>query len=465
MERYLPRGSHSCKQALDPREVEAALRAAVRTAPLSILLSVLQPCQLFLVGGTVRDAYLNTPSTDLDLATDLSASEVRDRCTARGIRVIETGIQHGTVLAVIDDVHMEVTTFRQPADRNTQVNARDITTDLSGRDFTINALAFCLATSTLIDPHGGTTDIASAILRTVGDPRTRFEEDPLRILRMVRFGAAQGRVTDAATEDAAHALVSSLAKVSVERIRHELDQILMSPCPAAGVRKLLEIDALPYTIPELLPSVGFEQNRYHIHDVFDHILAVVDRTPPDRILRWAAIFHDIGKPHTLSVDPSGERHFYSHEVVSTTLSWERMQALKFSHDDMKRISSVVRYHMRPMDCGPAGVRRLIRDLGDNLTLWRVFKDADSSPTIPGETVSETARAFDALLKSEQKKLEVPSYGRLAVNGEDLKQLGIKPGPAMGKLLKKLEEQIIEDPSQNTKEVLLGMAKNLAAKPD
>jgi tRNA nucleotidyltransferase (CCA-adding enzyme) len=379
--------------------------------------------------------------------------------------VIETGIQHGTVLAVIDDVHMEVTTFRQPADRNTQVNAHDITTDLSGRDFTINALAFCLATSTLIDPYGGAADLAQGTLRTVGDPRTRFEEDPLRILRMVRFGAAQGRTTDTVTEDAARALVSSLAKVSVERIRHELDQILMSPCPAAGVHKLLEIEALPYTIPELLPSVGFEQNRYHIHDVFDHILAVVDRTPPDKILRWAAIFHDIGKPHTLSVDPSGERHFYSHEVVSTTLSWERMQALKFAHDDMKRISSVVRYHMRPIDCGPAGVRRLIRDLGDNLALWRVFKDADSSPTIPGEAISETARAFDALLESEQKKLEVPSYGRLAVNGEDLKQLGIKPGPAMGRLLKKLEEQIIEDPSQNIKEVLLEMAKNLLTASD
>ena len=414
------------------------------------------------MGGTVRDACLDVPSTDLDLATNLAASEVRDRCTARGIRVIETGIQHGTVLVVIDETHIEVTTFRQPADRNTQMNAQDITTDLSGRDFTINALGFCLTTCSLIDPHGGTQDLNSNIVRAVGDPHARFQEDPLRILRMVRFGAAHGRMIDTNTEDAARTHVELLAKVSVERIKHELDQILMSPCPAAGVRKLLEVGALPFTIPELLPAVGFEQNRYHIHDVFDHILAVLDRTPTDKILRWAAIFHDIGKPHTLSVDASGERHFYSHEVVSTTQSWERMETLKFSHDEMKRISSVVRYHMRPMDCGPAGVRRLIRDLGDNLALWRVFKDADSSPTIPGDAISETAKAFDAMLESEQKKLATPSYGRLAVNGEDLKQLGIKPGPGMGALLKKLEEQIIEDPSQNTKEVLLKLAKTLSA---
>jgi tRNA nucleotidyltransferase (CCA-adding enzyme) len=461
MERYHPRGLHSCKPILSLTEVEASLRTVSRSAPIASLFTALQPSQLFLVGGTVRDAYLNATSTDLDLATNLTASEVRERCLAQGLRVIETGIQHGTVLVVINDTHMEVTTFRQPADRNTQVNANDIRTDLSGRDFTINAMAFCVATHSLIDPFGGLGDLAAGVIKTVGQPKSRFQEDPLRILRMVRFGAAQGRATDAATEDSARELVSLLADVSIERIRHELDNILMAPCPAAGLRKLLEIGALPFTIPELLPAVGFEQNRYHIHDVFDHILAVVDRTPADKILRWAAVFHDIGKPHTLSVDDGGERHFYSHEVVSTSLSWERMLALRFSHDDMKRISSVVRHHMRPMNCGPAGVRRLIRDLGDNLTLWRVFKDADSSPTIPGTEISETANAFDALLKSEQTKLATPSYGRLAVNGDDLKELGIKPGPSMGELLRKLEECIIEDPSQNTKAILLDLAKKLA----
>jgi tRNA nucleotidyltransferase/poly(A) polymerase len=374
--------------------------------------------------------------------------------------VIETGIQHGTVLVLIDGTHLEVTTFRQPADRDVQIDARDITTDLSGRDFTINALAFCLSTYEIIDPYSGITDISAGQLRCVGDAAVRLKEDPLRILRMIRFGDAQGRTIDPETEKAAASLVKALEHISVERIRNELEQIIMSPFPSAGVSKLNTIGALPYTLPELIPSVGFEQNRYHIHDVFDHTLAVLDRTPPDRILRWSAIFHDIGKPHTLSVDAGGERHFYSHEVVSTTLSWQRMEHLRFSHDDMKQISSVVRHHMRPLSCGPAGVRRLIRDLGETLPLWRAFKDADSSPTVSTEEVVGLASSFDLLLKSELEKMATPSYGKLAVDGEDLQSIGIKPGPAMGKILKQLEETIIEDPSKNTKEILLALVKTM-----
>ena len=407
----------------------------------------------------MRNAFYQSSRTDLDLATDLSAAEVASRCLKNGLRVVETGIQHGTVLVVIDDTHIEVTTFRTPADRDTQVNANNIETDLSGRDFTINALAFCVNSGNLIDPFGGISDLQSMTLRTVGDAHQRFLEDPLRILRMIRFGPAEGRPLEKNTLEAAAKNINQLGRVSVERIREELTRILISPCPAAGIITLRDINGLQWTIPELLPAVGFEQNRYHIHDVFDHTMAVLDRAPADPILRWSAIFHDIGKPATLSTDVAGERHFYLHEIESTKLSWERMQQLRFSHDDMKRISSVVRHHMRPMNCGPAGVRRLIRDLGDNLQLWRAFKDADSSPTIASNEVAKTAEYFDALLSSELRKMATPSYGKLAVNGEDLKEIGVKPGPGMGRLLKQLEEIIIEDPSKNVRDTLLVLAKS------
>jgi tRNA nucleotidyltransferase (CCA-adding enzyme) len=277
---------------------------------------------------------------------------------------------------------------------------------------------------------------------------------------MIRFGPAQGRTVDKKTVDAATATAPRLERVTVERIKQELEKILMSPCPAAGLISLLDIGALAWTIPELQPAVGFEQNRYHIHDVFNHTMAVLDRTPRDPILRWAALFHDIGKPHTLSVDDSGERHFYLHELSSTELSWKRMEHLKFSHEDMKRISSIVRHHMRPLNCGPAGVRRLIRDLGDNLELWRAFKDADSSPTIAPEEITKTALAFDTLLEAERRKMATPSYGKLAVNGDDLKTLGVSPGPLMGRILKQLEEVIIEDPQKNSRDNLLELAKKL-----
>lgn len=461
MEKFHPRGSHSYKPTRSQAEAEVALHAISISPAVRALHDAIHPAQLLLVGGCVRDSFFEARVTaDVDLATDLDAREARRRCIERGLHVVETGIQHGTILVVSNDTHLEVTTFRQPTDRDTQVNARDIDTDLSGRDFTINAMAFCTTSHTLIDPLGGVHDLASGTLRAVGDPHSRFLEDPLRILRMIRFGPAMGRSVHPATLHAATAVVPHLERVSVERIRHELEQILMGSCPAAGVIALKDIGALQWTLPELVPAIDFEQNRYHIHSVFDHTMAVLDRTPHDRILRWAAVFHDIGKPHTLSTDTSGERHFYLHEIVSTDLSWKRMEALKFSHDDMKRISSIVRHHMRPLNCGPAGVRRLIRDLGENLSLWRTFKDADSSPTVQPEEVRKVAHGFDELLAAEQRKMSRPTYGKLAINGDDLKTIGIKAGPRMGQILKHLEEIIIEEPDKNSREELLEIAKSL-----
>lgn len=463
MERSPQPGSHSCKPVRSLDEAKGILARLIESEAIRALRAALEPCELFLVGGTVRDAFLKETKTDLDMATNLSATEVRARATTRGLRVVDTGIQHGTVLVVIDGTHIEVTTFRHPSDRDTHHAARDIVTDLSGRDFTINAIAFDIRTGDIIDPCHGIPDLQQGILRAVENPTARLTEDPLRVLRMIRFGDAQGRLIDAGTLEAARQHVATLARVSVERIRVELEHILMSELPDAGIRCLMRIGALPYTIPELIPAVDFEQNRYHIHDVFEHTLSVLKRTPPDRILRWAAIFHDLGKPHTLSVDEDGERHFYAHEVVSNDLCRERMKQLRFSHDDIDRVSAIVRHHMRPLECGPAGVRRTIRDLGDNLARWRTFKEADSSPTIPFSEFARSAESFDALLAAEQKKMEGPAYGRLAISGDDLKSLGVKPGPTMGRILRELEEIVIEDPTKNQKATLRKLAKKIASR--
>ncbi len=458
MDKSPQRGSHFYKPTRSQSEACASLRALISSPHIKTLEEALLPAKLYLVGGTVRDAFYESTDTDLDLATDLTAEQIRDRCAAKGLKVVDTGIQHGTVLVVIDGIHIEVTTFRQPADRNTQITAHDIETDLSGRDFTINALAYSLETECLIDPWDGVRDLESGLVRTVGSPSARFSEDPLRVLRMIRFGDAQGRATDEQTLMAARDSVPLLSGLSVERVRTEVERILMSSYPSQGVRALLSIGALPFTLPELIPAVGFEQNKYHIHDVFEHTLSVLDRTPPDRILRWAAIFHDVGKPHTLSVGPDGERHFYSHEVVSDSLCKERMTHLRFSHEDTNTVRAIVRHHMRPMDCGPAGVRRLIRDLGPHLTRWRTFKEADSSPTIPVEQFHASARGFDEMLASEQAKMAIPSYGRLAITGDDLRNEGISPGPGMGKILRDLAEIVIEDPSKNDRETLLNIVR-------
>jgi tRNA nucleotidyltransferase (CCA-adding enzyme) len=462
METSPKRGTSSSNHQRSRSDAEAHLRHLIGRPPLKALITALSPAELYLVGGSVRDSFLTTADTDLDLATSLTALEVKERCDRRGIRIIQTGIQHGTVLAVIDEVHIEITTFRVPSSRDSHTTARDITTDLSGRDFTINALAFDVASHQCIDPFNGLSDLEHKIVRGVGSAEERFIEDPLRILRMIRFGDAQGRTIEHSTLAAAKKQVALLAKVSHERIKGELDKILISPFPHLGIRKIHEIGALPYTIPELIPSVGFEQNRFHIHDVFEHTLWVLERTPQDLILRWSAIFHDIGKPHTLSVDPDGSRHFYSHETVSETLSKKRMKELRFSTDDTRAIASIVRHHMRPLDCGAPGVRRIIRDLGPQLAQWRQFKAADSPPTFTDEEFQNVAGRFDQLLATELAKISGPSYGKLAISGEDLKALGVNPGPEMGKLIKELEELVIEDPAMNTKETLLAEAtKRLA----
>ncbi len=460
MEKSPTPGTCFSNQLLAPAEVERDLASFSAGEPIRRLSEALSPSQLFLVGGLVRDAFHALQATDIDVATDLTPEEVSSRCNKHQLRVIETGIQHGTVLVVIDGNHVEVTTFREPRDRTEQVCAHDIETDLSGRDFTINAVAFNITTSKLCDPFDGAGDLVKGVLRSVGSPEDRIIEDPLRILRMIRFGPATGRsvVPDLLKASMNHAAL--LDKVSPERIRTELDKILLSRFPAVAIRTMKELGLLPYTIPELLPAIDFEQNVFHTQDVFEHTLTVLDRTPADRILRWAAIFHDIGKPHTLTVDPDGSRHFYLHEVVSEREARVRMKELKFSNDDSDTIALIVREHMRPLDCGAPGVRRILRDLGPEIDRWQLFKQADASPTLPSEAFDDAATRFNTLRRDEEARVAGPVYGKLAITGDDLIALGMEPGPKIGQILKALIEIVLDDPSRNEQGRLLQEAQLL-----
>ncbi len=460
MEKSPHLGSYSCKPERNREQATSYLRGLINTPALQNIKAALPSAQLFIVGGSVRDAFYNASSTDIDLATNLSPQEVRKACTTANMRVIDTGITHGTVLVVSDKTHIEITTFRKPSNRDEHDTADSIVTDLSGRDFTINALAYSMTDQLLVDPFNGISDLLNGILRAVEDPTARFSEDPLRILRMIRFGDGYNRTIDDNTLKAAQDCIEKLSSISVERIKNELQHIILTPFPANCIRRLEAIGGLPFTIPELIPAVGFEQNRYHVHDVFEHTMSVLDRTPPDPILRWAAIFHDIGKPHTLSVDENGERHFYSHEVVSHSQSTARMRHLRFSSEETRKIGTIVRHHMRPFQCGPAGVRRILRDLGAEYSLWRTFKEADASPTIPQEEFSKDAASFDTMVATEVSRSKNPSYGTLAISGDDLLKLGVPEGPQVGAILKQLEELVLDTPRKNTRRTLLATAKRL-----
>ncbi len=433
--------------------------------PKKILSALGNDAQLHLVGGAVRDTILKSQikksKIDIDLATGLHPEEVCKRLSDQKIHWIPTGIEHGTVLAVVDDTHIEITTFRIPGSRELGgSNPRysdSIEIDLSGRDFTINAIAYSLEKRILIDPFSGIEDLKSNTIRAINDPTIRFKEDPLRILRMVRFGHAQGRTVEETTWQAALSLISSLATISMERIRDEFLKILISDYPENSLRALKELKALDLIIPEIVPSYDFEQNEYHRFDVFEHTLEVIKNTPQDLLLRLTALFHDLGKPHTLSVGDDERRHFYKHEIVSADLTKKALKRLLLPNSVIKEVSLLVRLHMRPIGCGPAGIRRLIRDLDQLLNPWLKFKEADAlgAKVKLSDFESEKKRFID-LLKIEQAR--TTNFLKLAITGQDLISLGAIEGPILGNVLNALKEMVLNDPSLNTKEALLRLAK-------
>lgn len=451
------------------RQTSKALRTLNKLADSEIALLVQRAlgaqADLHLVGGTVRDALSGKVSGDLDLASKLKPEQCKRLLRKASLRVVDTGIQHGTLTVIKDSQTLEITTFRKPARRDKNSYSKDIKTDLSGRDFTINALAFSLSERKLCDPFHGAKDLQQKILRAVGNPEMRFKEDPLRILRMVRFGAAQKRKVHKATLLAAKRLAPSLESVSIERIGAEFEKILMSADPAAAIRQIKDLGLLPLFVPELVDAVGFQQNKFHIHDVFEHTLWVLRRSRPLLELRLAALFHDVGKPYTLSVDQQGQRHFFCHEMVSEKICRKRMKALRFSKKLTERVCRLVRHHMRPLECGPSGARRIMRDLQDDMQLWRALKSADAPPRNSAKQFNKTLKSFDALVKSEQQRLAKSGGSGLAINGHDLIALGMKPGVLLGSVLRQLEELILEEPALNQKELLLEKARGIISSTD
>jgi tRNA nucleotidyltransferase (CCA-adding enzyme) len=418
---------------------------------------------LHLVGGAVRDALVGLEVADIDMATILNPLEVTDRLEANGIRVIATGIEHGTVLALVEGDSVEITTFRVPGNRLSNIFSESIFTDLSGRDFTINAIALDVESGAVVDPFSGAQDLAGGILRAVGEASVRFQEDPLRILRMFRFGFAAGRAVEAETFGAAARHAELLSSVSIERIRDEFVKILLQPHAREALLKMVESGVMHYVVPECLPAVGFEQNEHHNEDVFGHTLTVLTNAPATVPLRLAAFFHDLGKPHTLSIGEDGRRHFYLHEVVSRKIAKAVMTRMKFSNSSAAKVTTLVALHMRPLTVGPTGLRRLLRDAGEHFDEWLLLKQADKSSSTTSEDLARDLAAFNELLSAELARQADPLYGKLQINGDQLKSLGVSEGPMIGKILAKLNEELLEKPEKNTPELLRRRALQLMEK--
>ena len=457
-------GNFLSSTGIDKQQLSARLQARAKTPAIQDLNNALSPApSLHIVGGAIREYALQNEKTDLDLATVLPPEIVAERLKATGIRVIETGIAHGTVLALIHDESVEITTFRTPGPRNKAIYSNSIIEDLSGRDFTCNALAYDIVQNQLLDPYNGLEDIKNSLLRCVGDAHERFLEDPLRILRMIRFGPARTVSVTPETIAAAQTLSNNILSVSVERVRSEFEKILITRGVSAAFQMMKDLSFLDMIIPEIVPTYGFDQNEFHIHDVFEHTLWVLDRAEPDLLVRLAALFHDIGKPQSLTVDETGRRHFYKHELIGAEISTTVMERMLFSKKLIRDVALLVRHHMRPLDCGPAAVRRLIRDLGPHFDTWLKLKCADAPPLLSAEYFTELYNNFLALKKIEDTRSFKKLRSGLCLNGSDLQEFGIPPGPVMGTILQTLEEHIIDNPDDNTVEALSDLVKELLKK--
>lgn len=452
--------------AVSPTTALTTLRARIASEPLLIPLrnALGADAHLHLVGGSVRDALLGRDSYDLDLATPLLPETILHRLERADIRVIATGLKHQTVTAVPipGGANVELTTFRGPgmSPKGGVASSLSIMEDLCHRDFTMNALAVDLASGELLDPTGGLEDIAQRLLRCAGSPEERFREDPLRMLRLLRLACTHDLAIDSNAFDAVRTHHSLLSQVSVERLRDEFVKILLSPNPGRGLRLLARLDLLPYIAVELVACVDLEQNRFHPLDLYEHTIAVVEKTAPDLVLRLAALFHDIGKPPTLTVDPeSGDRHFFKHESVGAAMTAQILERLRFSHRTVEDVVTLVATHMRPLEAGAGGLRRLLRDTGELFPAWRALKVADAaSCAMDPQVLASQLAVFDEAMVAVQAGPPVSPLKSLAVNGHDLLAAGVPPGPEVGVLLRALHERVLDDPSLNDREQLLALLK-------
>lgn len=424
--------------------------------------------ETYLVGGSVRDLLAGIEEGDWDLATQARPEEVM----ALFSETVPVGLDHGTVGVRLDGHVFEVTTFRRDVKtfgRRAEVEfAETIEEDLARRDFTINALAWHPGREELVDPYGGADDLGSGVLRTVGKAAQRFEEDHLRLLRAVRFAARFNLEIAPQVWEAMVDQANLVTDLSAERVRDELLKI-MGQCrrPSHAILLMHQCRMLDHLLPEVEACFGVEQNRYHRDDVGRHSLMVMDavsqRFP---FLRLVALLHDIGKPVTRAWnEETGDWSFYGHAEGGAEMVEEILGRLRFSAREMALGAHLVRHHLRlpTPEATDSTVRRWIRTIGvDHLrSMFRLhFADWQGNRAKEGSPVRlrQLCRRVRRLL-AEDHALKVTD---LAIDGEDLKAMGLEPGPIFSRILDELLERVLEDPSLNRSEKLLPLARELAS---
>lgn len=418
----------------------------------------------YVVGGFIRDAIMGKSGGDVDITTSAKPLEIEKMLTENGIKYVETGIKHGTITAVVAGVPYEITTFRTDGEYTDNRHPKNVefvssvSQDLARRDFTVNAIAYNDYDG-FIDLYGGAEDIKNKIIRAVGEPNKRFQEDALRIMRALRFASVLGFEIEQGTRQAIFNNAYLLKNIAAERIFAELKKLLLGDNVE---RVLLEYkDVMAVIIPELLPCFDFEQNtKWHLYDVYTHIVKSVALAPKRDYMRLTLLLHDIGKPYCLRIDERGIDHFKGHPEKSAELAKRVLERFKASNDITKRVLTLISVHDDYITLDSADIKAWLRQLGEDMTLDYIdVKIAD----LKSHNLKYSQHEIDALYQIRKKtegiigSNEPYKISQLAVNGNDLIALGYS-GKDIAVKLNELVNEVSKNPCLNSREQLLDIIK-------
>lgn len=416
----------------------------------------------YAVGGCVRDSILNRKPEDWDITTSAKPEQVKRIFR----RTVDTGIEHGTVTVLIGKDGFEVTTYRVDGLYEDGRHPKEVTftsrleEDLKRRDFTINAMAYN-DDERLVDAFGGMRDLNYHLIRCVGDPKERFSEDALRILRAVRFSAQLAFPIEPETAEAIKSLAPNLEKISAERIQAELVKLLVSDHPER-IQDACELGITKVVLPEWDDMVGVKQNTpHHKYDVAAHTVHTLQNVKNDKVLRLTMLFHDMGKPVMKTTDENGRDHFKGHAIASEQIAKTVMKRLKFDNDTIRKVTKLVAYHDYRMEPTGANVRRAMHEIGVELFPYYLavrLADTKAQSSYERRGKLENIIQIRELYRNALRNKECVTLKDLAVTGTDLINLGIAPGKKLGTLLNELLDMVIEDPAWNQKGKLCDYVK-------
>ena len=425
--------------------------------------------ELYLVGGAVRDGILDIPTNDFDFTTNATPEESIELLKKNNYKTTEVGKAFGTIELYDQERVVHITTFSKDTyetdSRNPEVKkASDLVTDLSRRDFTINSIAYSLETNELIDPFSGLKDLASGTISTPDDPIISFSDDPLRMLRVCRFASTHGFSPDNETYIAMKENIERIKIITKERIRDEINKLLVGKNPSMGIRTLVESGLSLYIIPEINELKIEVDPKHHHKDVYEHTLAVLDGVPPKLTLRMGALLHDIAKPNTKGIE-NGKVHFRHHEVVGARMTKKILKGLKYDNKTIEDIALLVEQHLRPhtfkMGWTDSAVRRYIVDAGHMLEDLNelVRADVTTKNKIKAKEIYENLDEMEKRIEEVKAKEELSKI-RPALSGDEIMEhFNIQPGPKVGVIMKALYEQRIND-GEVSKEDALKLAEEV-----